>query len=96
MCNLTLAIQLSAWKVNNMVIRYNFNRRFKFHNVMCNHYFSFEPELFPAALISRWNPAHVTLFPNGNCMLTGIKSKEALSILAKVPVFLQEVSNFPQ
>lgn len=56
----------------------------------CNKDFSFEPELFPAALISKWAPAHVTLFPNGKGLITGIKSKaEASFIINEIPSFLE-------
>ena len=36
----------------------------------------FEAELFPAALIRKWEPAHVALFHNGKLVITGIKSLE--------------------
>ena len=36
----------------------------------------FEAELFPAALIRKWEPAHVALFHNGKIVITGIKSLE--------------------
>ena len=34
----------------------------------------YEIELFPAALISNYGPAHVALFHNGHVIVTGIKS----------------------
>lgn len=79
------------WTINNIVFRFNLHRRFSFDRYQCNQYFSFEPELFPAALISRWPPAHVTLFSNGRGMITGIKDRAtALELLRKLPVFLTE------
>lgn len=36
----------------------------------------YEPELFPAALISRWLPAHIAVFHNGKVIITGLKSEE--------------------
>lgn len=75
--------------MNNIVLRCDFGERFRFNHVICNSNFSYEPELFPAALISKWNPAHVTLFPNGKVMLTGVKSiKEASKIIDKLHSFL--------
>ena len=54
----------------------------KFNHIDCNQFFSFEPELFPAALISKWHPAHITLFVNGKGMITGIKDRDtAVGIL---------------
>ena len=34
---------------------------------------SMEAELFPAALIRKWHPAHVALFHNGKVIITGVK-----------------------
>lgn len=34
----------------------------------------YEAELFPAALIRKWEPAHVALFHNGKVVITGVKS----------------------
>ena len=36
----------------------------------------YETELFPAALIHKWYPAHVAVFHNGKVILTGVKSVE--------------------
>lgn len=57
---------------------------------MCTKDLSYEPELFPAALISKWQPAHVTLFPNGKGMITGVKSyDEAVTILQQLSSFIE-------
>ncbi len=80
---------MSAWKLNNMVIHFNLNERCNFDNMPCNHNFSYEPELFPAALISKWNPIHITLFPNGKGMITGVRYfEEALQVINEIPAFL--------
>ena len=34
----------------------------------------YEIEIFPAALITSWKPAHVALFHSGYVIVTGIKS----------------------
>ena len=36
----------------------------------------YETEIFPAALIDKWEPAHVALFHNGKIVITGIKTVE--------------------
>ena len=60
---------------------------------MCSKDFSFEPELFPAALISKWHPAHVSV-SNGKGMITGVKSQdEAECILDELPFFLLHHAN---
>ena len=37
----------------------------------------YETELFPAALIQKWSPAHVAVFHNGKVIVTGIKTLDA-------------------
>lgn len=75
--------------MNNFVFHFHLKHRLTFKQIPCGKDFSFEPELFPAALISKWSPCHVTLFPNGKAMLTGIKSHEdALHILDMLIAFL--------
>lgn len=49
----------------------------------------YEPELFPAALISRWLPVHVAVFHNGKVIITGLKSeKHANDILDSLIQFV--------
>ena len=85
---------MSQWKVNNLVFHFNFGKQVKFNNCICSKDFSFEPELFPAALISKWHPSHVTLFSNGKGMITGVKNgNEAQCILDELPTFLFHRAN---
>ena len=37
----------------------------------------YETELFPAALIRKWTPAHVAVFHNGKVIVTGIKTLDS-------------------
>ena len=56
--------------------------RANFDNLICNHQISYEPELFPAAILSYWHPKKVTLFPSGHVNITGLKSvSDAIPIL---------------
>ena len=49
----------------------------------------YETELFPAALIHKWQPAHVALFHNGKVIITGVKSVEkCYEILTSLIQFL--------
>ena len=94
LCSVTAPPCQLQWTVNNIVFQFNLHRRFKFDRYKCNKDFSFEPELFPAALISRWIPAHVTLFSNGRGMITGVKERStAVELLRKLPAFLTEHAN---
>jgi len=61
----------------------------KAQNIASSHEIFYEPELFPAILISKWKPAHVTVFANGKGMITGVVYKKAaLDILSQVCDFL--------
>ena len=49
----------------------------------------FEVELFPAVLISEWNPAHVALFHNGHVIVTGIRNpREGHRVLRRLQKML--------
>ena len=90
LCHSTRSLSLSPWKVNNVVICFHYDKRFNFYHIPCNKDFSYEPEIFPAALMSKWAPSHVTVFPNGKGMITGVKSKvEALHVLRQFLLFYE-------
>lgn len=87
-------IHLTPWKVMNSVFHFNLNSTFKFHKIVCNKFISYEPELFPAALISKWSPVHVTLFTNGKGIITGVRlHSEAVDILKELNAYLNENDN---
>ena len=68
-------------------------RRVPVNNVHSSKDVFFEAELFPAILISKWKPSHVTLFANGKGMITGVKSKQvALDIICKVSDYFSHSS----
>ena len=55
-----------------------------------NHIF-YEIELFPAALIRKWRPAHVAVFHNGKVIVTGVKSmSECETIFSQLLSYLHE------
>ena len=50
----------------------------------------YEIELFPAALITCWKPAHIALFHNGHVIVTGIKTpREGYRVLRNLIHMLQ-------
>ena len=52
----------------------------------------YEIEIFPAALIRKWEPAHVALFHNGNIIITGVKSvKKCKSVLTSLEKYLRSI-----
>ena len=74
---------ISNLTVDNLVIAAQLSEHISFSNIhVSNHELCYEPELFPAALISRWLPVHVAVFHNGKVIITGLKSEtQALVIL---------------
>lgn len=51
----------------------------------------YETEIFPAALIDKWKPAHVSVFHNGKLVLTGVRTVEkCYEILSSLIHFLNE------
>ena len=88
-CNFSTPIQLTPWKFNNLVIHFDLKVKFSFSKIICSKNVSYEPELFPAALISKWQPIHVTLFPNGKGNMSGIKNPhDVYPILLDIPAFI--------
>ena len=78
----SLMIHLPSWTVTNLVIQFYINEKFIFNKLQCNAKLSYEPELFPALLVSSKNSAHVTLFPNGKGIITGVcHPAEAILVL---------------
>jgi len=54
----------------------------------------YEIELFPAALIRKWYPAHIAVFHNGKVILTGVKTVDACKeIFSHLLSYLQELTN---
>lgn len=67
---------MSAMTVDNLVISAQLNDCVTFSNIeWSNHNLCYEPELFPAALISKWLPVHIALFHNSKVIITGLKSE---------------------
>ena len=75
-------IHVSSWSTNNIVVYFDLCSIFTFTGMLCNGRISYEPELFPALLLSKKTTAHVTLFPNGRGIVTGVRSPvEAIEVL---------------
>ena len=58
-------------------------------NLTSSDYF-YECEIFPAALIAKWRPAHIALFHNGKVIVTGVKDERTLySVFKDLSSFLK-------
>ena len=66
-------VDISQPTLQNMVICCKYTQSFHLNGRPSNAHYFYEAELFPAALIRRWAPAHIALFPSGSLLCTGIK-----------------------
>lgn len=67
---------ISKLTVDNLVISAQLSEHLSFSNIReSNCDLCYEPELFPAALISCWLPVHVAIFHNSKVIITGLKSE---------------------
>lgn len=82
-------LTVSPLTLRNLVVSLRLNRAIKLPNYT-NHSVFYETELFPACLIRKWKPAHIAVFHNGHCVITGLKSlDEAHTIVKSLTTFLE-------
>ena len=84
--------QITNLTIANMVVSLQLPSHVSLHSIThSNHDLSYEAELFPAALIRKWRPAHVAVFHNGKVIVTGVKNEEMLNDITHcMKSFLQE------
>ena len=83
-------IRVSSWTVNNLVVYFDLRSVLTFKGIVCNGRISYEPELFPALLLSKRKSVHVTLFPNGKGIVTGVRRPvDAIEVLQDILVDLK-------
>ena len=86
-----LTVDISQPKLKNMVVCCKFLKSFSLYGRPSNNNFFYEAELFPAALIRRWAPAHIALFPSGSLLVTGIKEWRAFDrIITNLRTYLDD------
>ena len=55
---------------------------------------NYEPELFPAVLLRRFDPVHVALFHTGRCVITGLRSvDEGRDIVSRLSTYLDNIDD---
>lgn len=72
-----------------MVVYFELCSAFTFSGLLCNGRLSYEPELFPALLVTEKTNVHVTLFANGKGVVTGVRS--ALKAIEALQQILREL-----
>ena len=84
--------QVTTLTIVNLVVSLQLPSNVNLKNIShSNHDLSYEVELFPAALIRKWRPAHVAVFHNGKMIVTGLKSVNAVDdIYNSVKTFFSE------
>ena len=61
--------------IRNLVVRFQLTSRVFLNRVQnSNSDHSYEVEIFPALLTTKWHPIHFTIFHNGHVVMTGAKS----------------------
>ena len=66
--------QLTPATTANMVLRVAVPHTVTRKLTSSNSSVCYEPELFPAILLTNWAPVHVHVFHNGKALITGVKS----------------------
>ena len=84
-------VEISEPVLQNMVVSCKYLKPLHLTGRPSNAYYFYEAELFPAALIRRWAPAHVALFPSGSLVCTGIKDLSAFrNIITHLSSYLDD------
>ena len=70
--------------IKNLVLKFHFKTTIHLNRIQnSNHKICYDATVFPAAMVTKWSPAYVSLFPDGKVILTGVKTLDAaLSILS--------------
>ena len=86
-------LQVTALKIVNLVVNVKLNHAIPLRTISSsNSTVFYEAELFPAALIRKWHPAHVAVFHNGKVIITGIKTITSIyEILSNLKSFVSHL-----
>ena len=93
-CQLLCTIlQLNSFSVANLVIHAQLKNDLCLKNIsQSDASLFYEIELFPAALIRKWSPAHVAVFHNGKLIITGVKNlSECNALLTAIENYLYSI-----
>jgi len=75
-------VERGRLSIANLVIHVQLKNELSLKNIVqSDSSLFYEIEIFPAALIRKWSPAHVAMFHNGNIIITGVKSFKKLGEL---------------
>ena len=86
-------VNISEPVLQNMVVACKYNKSFRLHGRPSNAQFFYETEIFPAALIRRWAPAHIALFPSGSLLCTGIREWRSFNNIIRDLSFFLNTTN---
>lgn len=90
--------RVTKMTIKNMVVSTQMAKEIALLNISSsNSQIMYEAELFPAALISKWHPAHVAVFHNGKVIFTGLKSTEHFkTIFRELNLYLNSSLSLPK
>ena len=85
-------VKMPTLTMKNLVVSAQLKTNIPLHRLKkSSGQMSYEPELFPAALIRRYHPVHVATFHTGRCILTGLRSmQQAKRIVCKLRSYLKK------
>ena len=80
--SLCTILKSNSFTIANLVIHAQLKKDLCLKNIsQTDASLFYEIEIFPAALIRKWAPAHIAVFHNGKLILTGVKSLSACNDL---------------
>ena len=90
---LSTILRLNSFSVANLVIHAQLKNNLCLKNIsQSDASLFYEIELFPAALIRKWSPAHVAVFHNGKLIITGVKTlSECKRLLTAIEKYLYSI-----
>ena len=83
-------LQVTPLKIVNLVVSVMLKHAIPLRTITSsNSSVFYEAELFPAALIRKWHPAHIAVFHNGKVIITGVKTvRDVYTLISELSPFL--------
>jgi len=92
----SLPLKITNIKIQSLTVSKNFGRTINLYelSVKLNHDAMYEPELFPALRLLKFNPLCVNIFSSGKIIILGIKSFDYDAIVSNImKTILDNINN---
>ncbi len=78
--------QMTNLTLKNIVVSAQLSKKVCLRSIKTgNKNIQYDGETFPAALITKWRPAHVSVFRNGKVVITGLKTQSHAYFILNSP-----------